>query len=385
MSQRQGGPRRRVRACICASVAVLASVAAQAAPAQAVPAKFWGVDPQQTPSPEQFQQLQQGGVDSVRFPIEWGSVEPVQGGPLNWGYVDAYVKGITDAGLEVLPFIAGAPEWAVRRVSVNEESGSFAPLSLPVRTGAQRVAWQAFLRQVVLRYGPNGSFWAENPAVPYRPIRVWQIWNEENFKYFVARPNPVEYGKLVNASYTAIKSVDSGAKLILGGMFAEPKEGEHRYKKMKPRVAYFATEFLEQMYAATPGIKNKFQGIALHPYTINYPRLKPEIENVRQVLKEAGDPGKGIWITEMGWSSEAPEPADRFAKGLQGQAKQLEGAFKLLEQNQVRWRIKRVFWFSVDDEPGVCNFCDGSGLFSPGFVPKPAWSAYVRFAGGTTG
>ena len=78
-----------------------------------------------------------------------------------------------------------------------------------------------------------------------------------------------------------------------------------------------------------------------------------------------------------------PSQTDQFAKGVEGQARELKGAFKLLERNQVTWKLKRVFWFSVDDRPGLCNFCGGSGLFSEGFVPKPSWKAYVKFAGGT--
>ncbi|MBW8059918.1 MAG: hypothetical protein FVQ78_06200 [Solirubrobacterales bacterium] len=62
--------------------------------------------------------------------------------------------------------------------------------------------------------------------------------------------------------------------------------------------------------------------------------------------------------------------------------KQLKGAFRLLRRNQRKWRVQRVYWFSVDDVRGSCNFCDGSGLFGAGFVPKPSWFAFTRFAGG---
>jgi hypothetical protein len=62
---------------------------------------------------------------------------------------------------------------------------------------------------------------------------------------------------------------------------------------------------------------------------------------------------------------------------------QLKGAFKLLVKNQRKWRIQRLYWFSIDDHGAACNFCDGSGLFGDGFVPKKSWFAYVRFAGGT--
>ena len=249
-----------------------------------------------------------------------------------------------------------------------------------MKTGAQRAAWSAFLVQAVARYGPNGTFWAENPAVPKRPIRTWQIWNEANFKYFVVRPNPVEFGQLVNISYAALSSVDPGAKIVLGGLFTEPFEAT---LKRKPPQAYFATDFLDRMYRSTPGIKRKFVGIGLHPYTGKYQDLTGDIEEAREVLKANHDAGKAIWITELSWSSQRPRPNNSFAKGISGQKKQLQGAFGLFKRNQAKWRIKRVYWFSVDDVPGACNFCDGSGLFGAGFAPKPSWFAYVKFAGGT--
>jgi hypothetical protein len=361
-------------------VAVLATVAlavgASASTAAALPANFWGVVPQALPTGEQFQRLKVGGVGSVRVPISWASVQS-NPGLLDWSTVDPLVAGASKAGIEVLPFVYGAPSWAV---PVDRRWGS--PKNLPVRTGSQRVYWQSFLTQVVARYGPNGSFWAENPTVPKRPLRTWQVWNEENFKYFVAKPNPVEYGKLVKISYTAIKAADPGAKIVLGGMFSRPNEAT---KNFNPPQAYFAAEFLAQMYERTPGIKSKFQGVALHPYTSNFRRLTPYIEEFRSVLKDNNDAGKGLWITELGWSSQPPAANNSFAKGRQGQVTQLKGAFALLRANQRLWHLRQVFWFSVDDHAGVCNFCDGSGLFDESFLAKPSWAAYVKFAGGQTG
>ncbi|MFI5027846.1 MAG: hypothetical protein ACHQCF_02550 [Solirubrobacterales bacterium] len=383
MRIRRGGRHARARTFVGALAALALALAVAAPVAGAVPAKFWGVAPQSLPTEEQFQRLARGGVDALRFPVEWSAVENTRGEP-NWDYVDSLVAGVTASGIEPLPFLTGAPAWAVKSISVNAASHSFAPLSLPVRTAAERSGWENFLREAVGRYGPGGVFWSEHPGLPYVPIRTWQIWNEPNFKYFAAHPDPVDYGQLVKLSYTTIKGLDPGAQLILGGLFAEPKEAEGRYKKIRPRPALLATEFLSQMYRSTPGIRSKFQGIALHPYSVRYQNLEPEIERVRKVLRQNGDAGKGLWITELGWSSESPDGhSDLFAKGANGQARELKGAFKLLVRNQVRWKLKRVFWFSVDDRPGLCNFCGGSGLFAKGFVPKPSWDAYVQFAGGT--
>jgi Glycosyl hydrolase catalytic core len=364
----------RVRAFGAALLVAAALFASSAASAQAVPAKFWGVVPQATPSFERMQRLKRGGVDSLRIPIFWANVQPVRDGVFEWSSVDLIVANAAASGIEILPYLFGAPTWAVPTDPVIHS-----PRFLPVRTGVQKAGWKRFLREVVLRYGPRGSFWSENPGVPRRPIRTWQIWNEQNFKYFVARPNPAEYGKLVKLSYGALRGADAGAQLILGGMFAEPIEALQR---RAPRQAYFAADFLRLMYRTTPGIKGKFHGVGLHPYAGRYQRLVHYIEDLREVLTENNDARKGIWLTEMGWSSQPASSTNSFAKGPRGQVKQLRGAFNLLVRNQRRWNVKRIYWFAVDDQEGSCNFCGGTGLFTEAFAPKPAWRAYVGFAGG---
>jgi polysaccharide biosynthesis protein PslG len=375
-----------VRACIAALAACALALTAFAATAQALPAKFWGVVPQATPTAEQFQRLKRGGVDSVRIPINWAAVETSPGSTPVWGSTDTLVKAATAAGLEVLPYVSGAPPWAVPAVFVPGSGQSVkAPVRLPA-SGAAAGAWSAFLQQAVARYGPNGTFWAANPELPARPIRTWQIWNEENFKYFVAKPNPAEYGKLVKLSYGAIKAADGGAKVILGGMFAYPKGGGRPgvcREKTQATPNLCGPAFLEQMYKKSPGIKAKFSGVALHPYTTNYQELTPDIEEFRDVLTDNHDSSKGLWITELGWSSQNRTANNSFAKGVRGQAQQLRGAFGLLKGKVAKWKLQRVYWFSIDDQAGSCNFCDGSGLFADGFRPKKAWYEYVKFAGGT--
>lgn len=351
-----------------------------ASAAQALPKAFWGVVPQATPTEAQYQKLKRGGVGSVRIPLIWSGVEPFRGDAPQWTATDELVRGAAASGLEVLPFVTGAPNWAVPSVWVPGSGQTVkAPSHLPA-SGAAAGAWSAFLGAAVARYGPNGAFWAENPGLPARPVRTWQVWNEENFKYFIAKPNPAEYGKLVKLSYGAIKAADPAAKIVLGGLFAYPKGC---LSKALPKQNYCATDFLDQMYAKTPGIKAKFNGVALHPYTSKYQQLTPYIEEFRDVLDENGDAGKGLWITELGWSSQRPSPGNSFAKGIGGQATQLRGAFAQLKSKQAKWKVQRVYWFSVDDQAGSCNFCDGSGLFADGFKPKKAWYEFVKFAGGT--
>ena len=196
-----------------------------AASASALPARFFGVVPQSEPTAEQFKTLAKGGVKTMRIPIEWAAVQP---SPRPDQLGDLRPVRRTEAAknnIELLPFLTSAlPAGRFRRRPCPRRGGAKAPAHLPV-TGTAATAWSNFLKAAVARYGPNGAFWSENPLVPAHPITNWQIWNEPNFKYFVAKPNPTEYGKLVKISSTAIKSVDPSAQVILAGLFAKPAGG----------------------------------------------------------------------------------------------------------------------------------------------------------------
>ncbi len=359
----------------------LTALALPAGAQAALPADFWGVVANEAPDAEEASMLKAGGVESIRVPVNWAAVQSGPGDLPDWSSVDPYVRGAAEAGVSVLPFLAGAPGWAIDSEGVGD--GARAPVSLPVQTAAQRAGWREFLRLAVFRYGPGGSFWTENPLLPAHPIRTWQIWNEENFKYFAARPSPSQYGKLVVDSYQDLRSADPGARIVLGGLFGRPKGGDTKPAPGRIKRSYFAADFLERMYKTTPGVRGKFLAVALHPYTYNYKQLTPEIEALRAALKASRDPGRAIWLTELGWSSGHPSASNGhngFEKGRAGQARELRGAFGLLRSKATAWRVKRVYWFSFTDSPGTCNFCDGSGLFGEGMSPKPAWSSYKSFA-----
>jgi hypothetical protein len=357
--------------------------AAFASAAQALPAGFWGADPQNGLSSEQFQRLGRGGVETVRIPISWAAVQSSPDGQFDWSGFDDQVGKAAEAGIKVLPFVTGAPTWAIPEKPVSGTGGTLkAPARLPV-SGAARTAWVSFLTAAVARYGVTGSYWSEHLGVPARPIREWQIWNEPNFKYFIAKPNPAEYGQLVKISSTALRAADPGAKTILAGLFARPKGARDRRTGKHKSLNWYASDFVATMYKRTPGLKAKFNGAALHPYTVFAKELPEVVEEFRNTLKAAHDASKGIWLTEIGWSSGKASGNNQFAKGTAGQARELRTAFTLLRSRQAGWRVKSVYWFSVDDSPGTCNFCDHSGLFGDGFKPKKSWFEYVKFAGGT--
>ncbi len=220
---RRGGHARAFA--LALALAVLGSILF-AASAAALPAKFWGAVPQSNLSTEQLNRIDRGGVESIRVAFDWGSLQPQRGEAISWSETDAVIERAAKAGIDVLPTVTGAPGWAAPYVNVPGAGGAKAPAHLPT-SGAGLSGWKQFLRQAVERYGPNGEFWATHPEVPARPMRTWQLWNEPNFRYFVAKPNPKEYGKLVKLSYPVIHGADPGAQIVLAGLYSQPSGSRH--------------------------------------------------------------------------------------------------------------------------------------------------------------
>jgi polysaccharide biosynthesis protein PslG len=330
----------------------------------AAPPGFLNVVPQTAMTGEQATLLQQAGVRTIRAPLYWMSVEPDPpwfASP-DWSGFDGLVRVAAAHDMSVLPFLWGSPDWAAARPEVEPAANSFA-----------RSNWRKFLRLAVRRYGPGGEFWRENPTLPQHPIRVWQIWNEPNIVTFARPASPTLYGRLVRISGNSIHSVDPKATVLLAGLFGRPLF-------VPPNVP--SSRFLDQMYRV-PGVASGFDAVALHPYVVHAGAIRPEVRALRRVLRRHGDAHKRLWVTEMGWGSDSFE--SRWERGYRGQARELNRAMRLLSGHRKRWRIERVFWFTVVDAPHRCQFCDSAGLLSRTGQRKPAWFAFNRWTGGDPG
>jgi len=382
--------RRRLTAATLLTCSVIAfGGAATGAPPPRAPAEFFGIGPQTPLTEKDAEYMKAGGISIVRLAVPWSSVQSSSRGGYNWAALDQGVAVAARAGLRVLPFFYGTPHWISK------------PTRLPVDSARARSAWTAFLTAAVHRYGPGGEFWAEHakgvqppgpsyepagpeyaPASPVRaetpirplPIRSWQIWNEANFFYFAVPASPSRYARLVKISSQAIKAVDPGAKVILSGLFAKPTAGGSRGMP--------ATDFLDALYRV-PGLKASFDGIALHPYAVDTETLEEYVEAFHEVTVENHD-RVPLYITEMGWGSQNDFQQVAFEQGVQGQVRQLRGAYTYLLENRRRLDVKQVYWFSWKDIQGDCNFCDSVGLFHEGrgFRPKPSWHAFVALSRG---
>ena len=341
------GPLRRV--------IVLACLVLTAAPAgaQAASSRFHGVVFDRevaaaAPAVQdgQFALMRRTGVRTVRRVFQWSAAQPTAGQPPSFAETDAFVARAARNDIDVLPIVMYAPTWA------RKDQSNFA--SPP----ADAQDYVGYVQQLIGRYGPSGTFWSENPTVPKRPLRTWQIWNEPQLRYqWAASDWEAGYGQLLRATYPAVKRADPGAKVVLAA------------------ATNFAWDALEALYDKG-GVKGHFDIAALHPYTGSASRVVTAARLFRDVLRKHGDRRKPVWITELAWP--ASKGKVRPPKGLRslpttpsGMATRLTRAFRLLRRSRT---VQRAYWYTwasgyrrsegIFDYTGLQRYDPKSGRFT---------------------
>ncbi len=330
------------------------------------------------PSGKDFGRMHRGKVGVDRFLVYWPNVQASAGGctaqgdsACDWTAIDQIVSRAASHHVPLLPFLYGTPGWASNR------SGPQAARFDPMLTLKGRKGWRAFVTAAVQRYGTGGVFWSQHPGIPSEPIRRWQVWNEQNSSNsFKPHPSAKAYAKLLNATATRIRKAEPKAQIFLGGMFGTPGGGGS--------PAQSAWRFLAQLYSAG-GAKRSFDAVALHPYSRNVAGIRYQLDKTRHVIAKHGDGSTPIWITELGWGSDAKHVSNPLVKTPKGQKKLLHKSFRMLRRNRGRWHLGGVTWFSWRDPSPAgfsCEFCRSTGLFTLHGKAKPAWRAYTGFTGG---
>jgi hypothetical protein len=237
---------------------------------------------------QQFAAMQAAGVGMVRIDAGWSQIEPVA--PLlgvhtyNWSWFDYRVWLMANHGLTWLPILDYSAPWAA---TVPGDWRS---------PPAQDADFAAYAAAVAARYGPGGSFWRQYPSTPYHPVRIFEIWNEENGGYFWdTGSDPGGYANLYLAARGAIRSVVPNAQVVVGGL-VDP--------------ASRAISFLDGMFADQPGLRRNVDGIGLHPYASSPTGVEQTVQAVRSALALLGEGSVPLELTEFGWTTDGSTAAE---------------------------------------------------------------------------
>jgi hypothetical protein len=354
------------------AIALVAVLLAAAAPAsqgapRKVPHGFHGVmwDRAATRAPQadleqQWSLMAQSGVESVRTVFSWARAQPTAGTAPDLTATDQLVSLAARHGIKLLPIVIETPDWAAKR------PGHGAP---PEHVGA----YTAFLRTLVLRYGPSGSFWDEQPELPRRPLREWQIWNEPHLDFYWNSKGASwarGYAPLLRASKRAIESVDRRATIVLAAM------------------ADFAWRHLDRLNRHR--VRRHFDVAALNFFTSRPKNVMKGVRYFRRALARGREKRKPIWITETTWPAaqdRVPPPSVPWQRSWyttdEGQASRLGGLYRLAARNRRKFRLQRVYWYTWASAYGDGDLFDYAGLtrYSGGvFEARPALQAFTASA-----
>jgi hypothetical protein len=346
---------------VAPTLALLAVVVSLGAPgsssAAQAPKGFFGVHPRFIDGDIDYAEMRAADVGLLRTGFNIAAVKAHANDAYDWRHLDSIVTGTAENGIDLLPVLYGVPRYISTKPGV-------------VPLGTSETEWRAFLAALVERYGPDGEFWSLHPAVPYRPIGKWQIWNEENaLSNWRGKPNPREYGRLLAISGRAIHAEDPDALLVTGGVISTPQNPK----------AINGIIYLKRMLKSKAA-KRAADIIAIHPYSGAVREVKRQYRLTRRMLDDARLRRTPIWVTEIGWGTGSGDRNPLIVSPAR-QRHNLRRTFRMTLQMRQRFEIGRLVWYQWrDGTDNICKWCGTSGLLREDGVAKPLLKVFSGIA-----
>jgi hypothetical protein len=291
-------------ALLAVATALLTTAAMPAGASAAVSDGMYGVNVQQlfSGSSSSWQPrlaaIQNGGVDLGRIDARWQNVEPNAPSngahSYNWAMYDSIAQAMAQHNIRWYPIVDYSTNWS--GVIAGDSNSAVAPEHLG--------DFAAYATAFAKRYGRGGTFWQSHPNLPQLPVESYEIWNEETSTVFW-RPQddaPERYADLYMAARGAIRSVDSNADVVVGGLALGGYGGG------ADEIA-----FVQRMVAHRPDLAGNVDAVGLHPYQADVPDTEMRIARFRQALDQLLGPQVPIEITEVGWTTTSVSDAQRGA------------------------------------------------------------------------
>lgn len=336
---------------------------------------IFGVGLDQVSAAGGLEQMYQAGAQWVRSntPVSWAAVEPTEGAR-NWGAlatVEQELQNATSKGMQTILVVRVTPDWAQQVPGY-----SCGPIKQEKLS-----AFANFMRDLVVRYS----------ASPYK-VKYWEIWNEPDVAWQIVPPgsdwgcwgdlndpyyNGSYYATMLQAVYPAIKSADSQAQVLVGGLLLDCDPAI--CATLVPPHDDKPPRFLEGILRNSGGAY--FDGVSFHAYDYyggnlgrysngNWasawnstgPVIIAKTGFINQVLGTYGASGKFLMNTELALLCDScnSNPTFETTKAYYVAQAYAVAIAQGLRSNQ---------WYTA---LGWRN----SGLLYPDLSPRPAYTAY---------
>ncbi|MBA3531918.1 MAG: LysM peptidoglycan-binding domain-containing protein [Ardenticatenales bacterium] len=235
-------------------------------------------------------------LDWLKQQIRWADFEKTPGN-IQWGPIDTLVANA--GGKQLLFSVVAAPDWA-------RTAGTDTRVPGPPQDPATLAA---FLEAMASRYCGK--------------VQAIEVWNEQNLarEWGNETLSAARYMQLLKAAYPAIKRGCASMMVVSGALTPTGAP---------PPAAIDDFTYLTQMYQN--GLRQLSDAVGVHPSGFNVPpnlyftqacafiqqsrasfrgpcdtphhswAFRSTLEGTRNIMVQAGDGGKMLWVTEFGWA-----------------------------------------------------------------------------------
>jgi polysaccharide biosynthesis protein PslG len=307
-----------------------------------------------------LRRLRDAGMTWLREDFHWGAFER-RPGVWDWSVGDRLMRNASLAGIDVLGVIAYSADWAASGPTIYH----------PPRDPNE---YAAFCRALVNRYGPNGTFWQENPALTPRPLRAVEIWNEPWHRdFWRPNPDPAGYVRLVRAAASAIRAGHPEVKILASADVFQ----------MRADTSQSLDWFRLLLENDASVFRSLVDAYSVHLYTeerspldaATAQRWRFDRALITRDLAAAAAASHPLWVTEFGWTT---QPGNDDAVSETAQAIYTRQA---LEVALTRWSglVEQAFLYYWG-EP-VDSYVAGYSPLRPDGTAKPLWGTLTSLLG----
>ena len=281
---------------------------------------------------QQMDLMARSGVESTRVFMAWPDIEPKQG-TYNWAHTDRVVTSASRHGISILGNVLATPTWA------SPKPNAVYPNRFPPKDPN---LYAGFMRTLIERYGPKGTFWAANPTGPEGPHpQLADLERADGALVLGQQALGQELREDAEGHLQDHPQADRHAKVVAGSLVG---------------VGNFTQwDGIRAMYKY--GAKGYFDVISVHPFS-NDPtsakasviRMLEIVDRVRAVMKKHHDGRKDIILTELTWPAAIGKVKKSQLLGLEtttsGQKKRLKVGYSRLAKVRKKMHITHAYWFA---------------------------------------
>jgi O-antigen/teichoic acid export membrane protein len=268
------------------------------------------------------------GAQVISTSTSFKTMQPFPRRAMRFGYIDRTIEAAHEAGLQVRLQIMGMPRWALEEPTYPGQ---------PPRTDAELATWTDLV--TTLMEHVDGK------------IDYLEIWNEPNVeKGWPTGPDPTEFARLLDASYSAVHAVSPTTQVVSGGLASNDigylRSVYKAFKELDLKTTPFdmlgAHPFSGDHAPDSVDPAKRYNRDPFGLYDENFTGFM----GLHQVLVDHGDESKPVYITQFGYSTRAGEGHKAVPDALRAQY-----LTQALKQTTCVHYVPILSWYALHPTP----------------------------------